>query len=177
MSVILHFLFFFFLFFLHFVTLLLSPHSLSFFLSPYLCSFMVKVVLWFSLSGCYCCDDDIVHGESPLYIAYRDGFFTILPFNYLCLDVGVLPDHPLVCLLPNHHHLPVLAVPLPITRQRKLFCLLVHHSILIHHSVHILFYYLLWHAPSGSNSSFPFLGGMSSQQDISPKRVWAGTPE
>ena len=67
--------------------------------------------------------------------------------------MGVLPDHLLVCQLPSHHHLPVLAVPLPITKQRKLFCLLVHCGI------PILSHYPSWHAPSSSNSSFPLLGG------------------
>ena len=69
---------------------------------------------------------------------------------------------PIVCHLPSHHHLPMLPMPLPITRQRKLFCLLVHRGILIHHSVGILSYYPSWHTPSGSNSSFLFLDDMSS---------------
>ena len=80
--------------------------------------------------------------------------FTILVFNHFCLVQGVPPDHPLVCQLSNHHHLLVLAVPLPITRQRSLFCLFAHCGILS--------YYPLWHAPSGSNSSFLLLGDMSS---------------
>ena len=37
--------------------------------------------------------------------------------------------------------------------------------------------YPSWHAPSGPSSSLLPLGGMSSQQDISPKRAWAGTLE
>ena len=55
--------------------------------------------------------------------------FTILPLNCFCLGLGVLPNHPLVYQLPNHHYLPVLAVPHPITRQRVI----------------ILFVYSLWH--------------------------------
>ena len=130
---------------------------------------MVMEVLWFFLGGCYSFDDDTMHNKGPLYTACHDRSFTILPFNYFCLDVGVLSDHPLVCQLPSHHHLLVLALPLSITRQRKLFCLLVHRVILIHHSVGILSYYPSWHAPSGSNSSFPLLGGMSSQRTFPPK--------
>ena len=103
-------------------------------------------------------------------------FFTILIFNYFCLDLGVLSNHSLVCQLPSHHHLPVLVVPFPITRQRKLFHLLVHCGILILHSVGILSCYPLWHASSDSNSSFPLLGDMSSQQDISPQKTLSGNP-
>ena len=44
----------------------------------------------------------------------------------------------LVCQLSSHHHLPVLAAPLPITKQRRLFCLLAHCGILIHPRVGVL---------------------------------------
>ena len=47
----------------------------------------------------------------------------------------------------------MLATPLPITRQRRLFCLLAHRGILIHHGVGVLSSYPSWHAPSGSSSS------------------------
>ena len=89
--------------------------------------------------------------------------FTILPLNHFCPGVSVLLDHPLVCQLPSHHHLPVLAMPYPITRQRNLFCLFVHYGIPIRIRVGILSHYPLWHAPSDSNLFFPILGGMSSQ--------------
>ena len=56
-----------------------------------------------------------------------------------------------------HHHLPVLVMPHPITKQRILFCLLVHRGIPIRNKVGILSYYPSWHAPSSSNSSFPLL--------------------
>ena len=97
--------------------------------------------------------------------------FTILSLNCFCLGVGVLPNHPLVYQLPSHHHLPMLAMPHPITRQRVLFCLLAHCGIPIRRRVGILSHYPSRHAPSNSNSSFPLLGGMLSQQNISPKRV------
>ena len=64
----------------------------------------------------------------------------------------------------------------PITRQRRLFCLFAYRGILIHHSVGILSCYPLWHVPSGSNSSFLLLCGMSSQQDITPKKNMSGIP-
>ena len=99
--------------------------------------------------------------------------FTISPLNWFCLGVGVFPSHILVCQLPSYHHLPILAVPHPITRQKVLFCLLAHCDIPLWIRVDILSHYLSWHTPSDSNSSFPLLGGMSSQQDISPKIVWA----
>ena len=80
-----------------------------------------------------------VHGEGSLYTACRDQFFTILAINHFFLGVGVLPNHPLICQLSSHHHLPVLAVPFLITKQRKLFCLLVHYDIPICNSVGIVF--------------------------------------
>ena len=61
-----------------------------------------------------------------------------------------------------HHHLLVLAVPHPITRQEILFCLLVHCGIPIQNKVGILSYYLSWHALNDFNSSFSLLGDMSS---------------
>ena len=104
--------------------------------------------------------------------------FTILPLNCFCLGVGVLPNHLLVCQLSSrHHYLPVLAMSHPITRQRVLFCLFAHRGIPILIRVGILSHYPSWHAPSDSNSSFPLLDGMSSQQDISPKKFWVGTPK
>ena len=95
--------------------------------------------------------------------------FNILPLNHFCLSVGVLLDHPLFCQLLSHHHLPVLAMSYPITRQRNLFCLIVHHGIPIQNKVGTLSHHPSWHTPSDSNPSFPFLGGMSSQQDTYPK--------
>ena len=57
----------------------------------------------------------------------------------------------------------------PLPDKKKLFCLLVHRGIPIRNNVGILSYYPTWYASNDSNSSFPLLGGMSSQQDISPK--------
>ena len=54
-------------------------------------------------------------------------------------------------------------MPLPITRQRKLFCLLVCRGTLSCYGVGALSPYPLWHAPSGSNPALLFLGGISSQ--------------
>ena len=132
-------------------------------------SFLVRTrVVWW-----WCCNSLLLvtivvmillcTARPPFYTTCRDWFFTFLPFNYFCLDLNVLPDHPLVCQLPNHHHLPVLAVPFSITRQRRLFWLLVHRGIFIHHSACILSCYPSWHAANGSNSSFLLFGGMSSQ--------------
>ena len=67
--------------------------------------------------------------------------FSILPLNHFCLSVGVLPDHPLVCQLHSHHHLPVLVMPHPITKQRVLFCLLAHRGIHIRIKVGIFSHY------------------------------------
>ena len=93
-----------------------------------------------------CCDTMTIvvtmHDGVSLYTVCRDWYFTISPFNHFCLGMGVLPDHPLVCQLPNHHHLPVLAMPYPITRQRILFYLLFHSGISIQIRVGILSHYL-----------------------------------
>ena len=114
-----------------------------------------------------------VHGGGPFYTSCHDGFLLYYPLTaFVWVWVSsVLPDHPLVCQLPSHHYLPVLVVPHLITKQRVLFCLLAHCGIPIQIRVGILSHYLSWHAPSDSNSYFPLLGGMSSQQDIFPKRV------
>ena len=72
--------------------------------------------------------------------------FYCLPLKCFCLGVGVLPDHPLVYQLLSHHHLPMLAVPNPITKQKVLFCLLAHHGILVQIRVGILSHYPSWHA-------------------------------
>ena len=161
-------------FFSVFVALILSHSFLSF-------SVLTRVVWW------WCCNSlllvtivvmiPLCTARPPFYTACRDWFFTFLSFNYFCLKLSVLPDHPLVCQLPSHHHLPILAVPFSITRQRRLFCLLIYGGIFIHHSACILSCYPSWHAPNGSNSSFLLFGSMPSQQDISPKRIWVGTLE
>ena len=125
------------------------------------CSFvLLPIVLSFFL---YMTDGSFI------LLAVKD--FYCLPLKCFCLGVGVLPDHPLVYQLLSHHHLPMLAVPNPITKQKVLFCLLAHHGILVQIRVGILFHYPLWHASSDSNSSFPLLGGMLPQWDISAKRV------
>ena len=74
-------------------------------------------------------------------------------------------------VLADHH----ICVPLPITRQRGLFCLLVccgtpsyygvgAFSLLIPHGMHLV-----------AQLNFSHFGGLSSQQDTSPKRALAGT--
>ena len=105
---------------------------------------------------CYCARQRLLIYCLPWLV------FTILSLNHFCLGVGVLLDHPLVCQLPSRHHLPVLVMPHPITRQRNLFCLFVHHGIPIRIRVGILSHYPSWHAPGDSNLPFSLLGGMSS---------------
>ena len=147
-----------------FLTLFFSKFLLLCFSYPFISnSCSCNVVMWW-----LCCDTVtlivivvavlmmlLCMTEAPYILPTMIG--TISPFNHFCLDVGVLPNHPLVCQLPSHHHVPVLAVPHPITRQRILFCLLVHCGIPIRNRVGILSHYPSWHAPSGSNSSFYLL--------------------
>ena len=86
------------------------------------------------------------------------------------------PQQPLSGLgvLANHYWF--VCVPLPIARQRKtiLFVCLPWHPLLLWYGC-LLSPYPLWHAPSGSNTALLLLGGMSSQQDTSPKRAHART--
>ena len=77
-------------------------------------------------------------------------------------------------VLANHHQF--VCVPLPIARQRKtiLFVCLPWHPLLLWYGC-LLSPYPSWHASSGSNTALLLLGGMSSQQDTSPKRAHART--
>ena len=114
----------------------------------------------------------------PLLYCLPWQVFTILPLNHFCPGIGVLPKPPIGLSA---------AQPSPLTCASRAtshsqikeshFVFFAHHGIPIRIRVGILSYYLSWHASSDSNLSFPLLGGMSSQQDISPKKVWAGTPE
>ena len=117
----------------------------------------------------YVCDPPIAHGKVPFYNAYRGQLLLFQPLTTFVWS-GCPCQPPLVCQSPSQHHLPVLAVPLPIARQR-LFCLFVCRGILTYYGVGAHSSYPSWHAPSGSNSSLLLLGNMSSQQDISPKRA------
>ena len=105
--------------------------------------------------------------------------FTILTFNfnYLCLVWMSLPTTtslsdtqptPLTCAgyaIPHHQ-----------TKKTIMFVCLSWHSYLLR-CRYSFSPYPSWHAPSGSNSPLLLLDNMSSQQDISPKRAWAGTPK
>ena len=113
-----------FFFFLRFVILILS-HSFYYFLV------LTRVVLWWW----WCCNFllmittvamIILCMTRALYILPVVMVFTISIFNYFCLDLGILPNHQLVC--PSHHHLPVLAVPFPFTKKTVLFAYSPWHS-------------------------------------------------
>ena len=98
---------------------------------------------------------------------------TMIEFYHLNLEqpffsLGVLADHLLVCQPPP------LTCDGHDTRQRRLFCLFTCHATMW---VLSLSFYTSWHAPSGPSSSLLPLGGMSSQQDVFPKRARARTPE
>ena len=73
-------------------------------------------------------------------------------------------------VLANHHWF--VCVPFLIARQRKiiLFVCLLWHPFLLWSGC-LLSPYTSWHAPRGSNSALLLLGGLSSQQDTSPKRA------
>ena len=108
--------------------------------------------------------------RGPLYRTCRDWYLLFQPLTAF-VWCGC-PCRPLTSRqLFNYHHLLVLAVLPPFARQRRLFCLFACRGFSTHYSVCAFSLYPSWHAPSGSNSSLLLLGGMSSQQDISPKRT------
>ena len=108
--------------------------------------------------------------RGPLYRTCRDQYLLFQPLTAF-VQCGC-PYRPLTGhQLFNHHHLFVLAVPLHSARQRRLFCMFACCGFTTHYNVCALFPYPSWHTPSGSNLSLLLLGGMSSQQDISPKRA------
>ena len=57
--------------------------------------------------------------KALFYTACRDRFLLFCSLTAFVLEQVSFPDHPLVCQLPNHHHLPVLAMPHPIPRQKS----------------------------------------------------------
>ena len=99
-----------------------------------------------------------MHSWAPFILPVMIGFLLFYPLTTFVLVWVSFLDHPLVCQLSNHHHLPVLAVPHPIPRQIVLFCLLAHRGIFIRIRVDIFSYCSSWHASSNSNSFFPFFG-------------------
>ena len=95
--------------------------------------------------------------QKPFYSVCRDQGFTILPLNRLCLVWAYLPTTRGVChsLLPD--------------RGRFHFSLYCSTSFLPR--CKCSFSLLSRHAPNGSPSNLPLLGGLSSQQDVPPKRA------
>ena len=159
-----------FFFFSRFVTLLFP-----------LFSFQLLLVCY---SGdCCCCCESLVMIVAVLMILLcttevpyiLPAVTSFLPFHPLTTFVQVWISFQITYWFVNYPATTIyLYWPcLPITKQRKLFSFLFYLFTVafFRNSVVILSYYPSWHAPSGSNSSFPLLGGMSSQWDISPKRV------
>ena len=103
--------------------------------------------------------------------------FTILPLNSFCPGMGVLPRPSTDLSAAQLTTYLCWSCCIAFPNKRVLFCFLAHCGIPIQIRVDILSHYPPWHAPSDSNSSFPLLGGMSFQQDISLERAWAGTLE
>ena len=104
----------------HYHTLAACPLSCSCLLSVFL--FFLSFLLYLSLS-CFVVLPPPpllfpVHGYGPFYTTCHVGFLLFYPLNAFILVWVFFPDHSLVCQLPNHHHLLVLAVPHPIPRQK-----------------------------------------------------------
>ena len=94
--------------------------------------------------------------QKPFYNACRNQGFTILPLNRLCLVWAHLPTTRGVChsLLPN--------------RGRFQFSPYRRISFLPRYKCSLS--PLSRHAPNGSPTNLHILGGLSSQQDVPPKR-------
>ena len=157
---------------------ILSLCFLSLFFIFFLFSFFF---LFFSQCLFPCCDSLLevtitviipptVHDKGPLYNVCRDQLLLFQPLTTFVWS-GCHYQPPLVRQSLNHHHLPVLAVPFLITRQKRLFCLFVCRGTFTYYGVSVFSLYPSWHTPSGSSSSLLLLSGMSSQQDISTKRA------
>ena len=93
--------------------------------------------------------------QEPFYSACRDHGFTILPFNRLCLVWAYLPTTRGVC----HSPLP--------DRGRFQFSPCRSASFLPRYKCSLS---TLRACTNGSPSNLPLLGGLSSQQDVPPKR-------
>ena len=157
--------FFLFLFSLRFGTLILFPHS---FLSSL--KLARVVVLWFFSRGYYRCVLFLLCTTSAFYILPAvTGFFTILAINHFCLVRVSLPTtHWFVSYPATTTYLCWLChSPLP-DKEGYFVCFLTMAFSLATPQ---------WCVPSGSSLSFLLLGGMSSQQDITLKRIWAGILE
>ena len=100
------------------------------------------------------CDPPPCAWQGPFFIVPVMTRFYHLAYNHLCLVWVYLPT----TIGPS-----VLTVLLPITRQKRLFCLFVYHDTLTCYDVGVLSLYPSLHAPSGSNSSLLLLGSMSFQ--------------
>ena len=118
--------------------------------------------LFFSQCLLLCCDSLVeviitvivipltVHGKDPLYNTCRDQLLLFQPLTTFVWAKCPCRS-PLVCKLPSHHYLPVLAVPFLITRQRRLFCLFVCHDTLTCYGVGALSLFI----PHGMNLVVP----------------------
>ena len=110
--------------------------------------------------------------DAPYILPAVTGF---LPFYALATFFQVWLSFQTIHWFVNfHHHLPVLVMPHPITKQRILFCLLVHHGIPIWNKVGILSHYPSWHAPSGS--IFPSFGWYVIPAGHIPQRSLSRNP-
>ena len=78
------------------------------FSSPFLCSPPFSLFLPF-----------LCIVKALFYTTCRDGFLLFYPLIAFVLVYVSFPDHPLDYRLPSHHHLPMLAVPHPIPRQKN----------------------------------------------------------
>ena len=102
----------------------------------------------------------LVHGKGPFIVPTMTGFYYFDPQQPLS-GLGVLA---------NHHWF--VCVPLPIAKRKKtIFFVYLSWYLFLLWCGCLLSPYPSLHASSDSNSALLLLGGMSSQQDTSPKRA------
>ena len=115
------------------------PFYLFVFLFSFFFSFFLNTCFRFVIfSSRFLLPPPAMHSKGPLYSACYDWFLLFQPLTAF-VWFGCPCRPPLVCQLLSQHHLPVLTVPLPITRQRRLFCLFVRRGTLTCYGVGALF--------------------------------------
>ena len=131
------------------------------------CSFFLILVFYFLVLKFllpWCLSPPLCTAKNSLYSACCDRILLFWPLTTFVWS-GCICRPPLVRLCATPHRQ---------TKENYLFVCLPWHPFLLW-SECLLSPYPSWHAPNGSNSALLLLGGMSSQQDTSPKRARAGT--
>ena len=145
-------------------------HYLSFFLNFLSSVFLFFLLFSFALFSFYSvntlCFSILFsgHGKSSFIVPTVTSFLPFCPLTAFIWS-GVLADHQRVRLRATH----------PCQTKACLFHLSVYRSTPTCHGINALSLYSQGMHLAVPPSTLPLLGGLSSQQDVPPKRTWAGT--